>query len=139
MKARFWLIYGLNEGRPIRPYVVDAGSYTYDYHMNTHGDMCRNAWGLSEKEYKDMPFVYGGEFHGPSNPVVNLIVRSDGFPVRSFAEFEKAAPSCFSLPALAILWKTYGPDRLVTLQADMLNDPIIPERMEDDFAKEVSR
>jgi hypothetical protein len=135
MKSRYWLIYGLNDGRPIRPYVVDGGSYTYDYHIDTHGDMCRNAWGLSEKEYKDMPLVYGDEFHGQYNPVVNLFVRSDGFPVCSFAEFVTASPSCFSLPALAILWKTYGPERLVDLQSDMLNEPIIPERMEDDFTE----
>jgi hypothetical protein len=132
MKARYWLIYGLNEGRPVRPYVVDGGSYTYDYHMNTHGDMTRNAWGLSKKQYGEMSLVYGDEFHGQYNPVVNLIVRSDGFPVCSFAEFEKASPSCFSLPALAILWKTYGPERLVNLQSDMLNDPITVDSLKQE-------
>ena len=37
------------------------------------------------------------------------LIDDDGHPVRSFSRFEEIAPAFFTLPALAVLWKEYGP------------------------------
>ncbi len=67
---------------------------------------------------------------------MNSFVNIAGDPVTNFEDFERLAPSCFTLSGLACLWFAFGVDSL-TFSQHPDPDPITVETM-DDIIEEVS-
>ncbi len=61
---------------------------------------------------------------------MNSFVNIAGDPVTNFEDFERLAPSCFSLSGLACLWYAFGPGSSVFSQHPE-PDPITVETMDD--------
>jgi hypothetical protein len=61
---------------------------------------------------------------------MNSFVNLNGDPVTMFEDFERLAPSCFTLSALACLWFAFGPGSL-TFSQHPEPDLIVVETMDD--------